>query len=189
MINIGLYSLLAAASAAVAQPDHPPGPAHALRRGHGGVWGIRRVAGPGEHPRQEPRRRLRHPAGRLSDRLFLAAIAFLASPWIGWRGMLALGIVPALLILYVRAQVAESPVWQAARAQAVAAPRQSFVTIMRGHWRRLAYAVLLMTCFKLLQPRHPGHLPGVPEGAAPLRPGAGHHADDDPECRRGGSAG
>ena len=38
---------------------------------------------------------------------------------IGWRGMFALGILPALLVLYIRRHVPESPVWQQSlRAQA-----------------------------------------------------------------------
>jgi SHS family lactate transporter-like MFS transporter len=31
--------------------------------------------------------------------------------WIGWRGLFVLGAVPALLVFYVQASVAESPVW------------------------------------------------------------------------------
>jgi SHS family lactate transporter-like MFS transporter len=75
---------------------------------------------------------------------FLAAIANLFLPTIGWRGMLALGVLPALLIVYIQRSVQESPAWHAAGA---AAPRPNFLQAMRGHWRMLAYAVLLMTCF------------------------------------------
>ncbi|HXQ15336.1 MAG TPA: MFS transporter [Caulobacteraceae bacterium] len=78
---------------------------------------------------------------------FLAAIANLFLPTIGWRGMLALGVLPALLIVYIQRQVRESPAWQAAGAASAAAPRSNFLQAMRGHWRMLAYAVLLMTCF------------------------------------------
>ena len=45
---------------------------------------------------------------------FLAAIANLFLPTIGWRGMLALGVLPALLILYIQRSVRESPAWEAA---------------------------------------------------------------------------
>src|SRR5580692_8313860 len=81
---------------------------------------------------------------------FLAAIANLFLPTIGWRGMLALGVLPALLIVYIQRQVQESPTWQAARLPGAAAPRPNFPQAMRGHWRMLAYAVLLMTCFNFL---------------------------------------
>ena len=78
---------------------------------------------------------------------FLAAIANLFLPAIGWRGMLALGVLPALLILYIRASCRESPAWEA-RATG-AAPRRVRASshAMKGHWRLLAYAVVLMTCF------------------------------------------
>jgi SHS family lactate transporter-like MFS transporter len=42
----------------------------------------------------------------------LAAGAFaLFFHWIGWRGLFILGAMPALLVLYVRMRVEESPVW------------------------------------------------------------------------------
>jgi SHS family lactate transporter-like MFS transporter len=39
------------------------------------------------------------------------AWGWLACPAIGWRGLFILGAMPALLVLYVRMQVEESPVW------------------------------------------------------------------------------
>ncbi|HEX3919546.1 MAG TPA: MFS transporter [Caulobacteraceae bacterium] len=147
MINVGLYSVLAAASAL--SPNLIT--LLALRTlfgvAMGGIWGI----GASLALESIPAKSRGVVSGILQEGYplgyFLAAIAFLASPWIGWRGMLALGIAPALLILYVRSRVAESPAWEAERAQAATAPRQSFVAVMRGHWPRLAYAVVLMTFF------------------------------------------
>jgi MFS transporter, putative metabolite:H+ symporter len=40
-----------------------------------------------------------------------AALGAFATPYIGWRGMFAVGLLPALLTLYVRAWVPESPHW------------------------------------------------------------------------------
>jgi MFS transporter, putative metabolite:H+ symporter len=40
-----------------------------------------------------------------------ALLGAFASPYIGWRGMFAAGLVPALLTLYIRAWVPESPYW------------------------------------------------------------------------------
>ena len=40
-----------------------------------------------------------------------AALGAFATPYIGWRGMFAVGLLPALLTLYVRAWVPESPYW------------------------------------------------------------------------------
>jgi SHS family lactate transporter-like MFS transporter len=78
---------------------------------------------------------------------FLAAIANLFLPAIGWRGLLAMGALPALLILYIRARVPESPAWEAAQAARGASAPPSFTAAMKGRWRLLAYVVLLMTCF------------------------------------------
>ena len=40
-----------------------------------------------------------------------AFLGAFATPYIGWRGMFAVGLLPALLTLYVRAWVPESPHW------------------------------------------------------------------------------
>jgi putative MFS transporter len=47
------------------------------------------------------------PAGQLLASLLGA----FAAPYIGWRGLVAVGLLPALLCLYVRAFVPESPHW------------------------------------------------------------------------------
>ncbi len=77
--------------------------------------------------------------------LLASAAYFGLFEFIGWRGMFLLGLLPALLVLYVRRHVPESPVWNA-RARgcpAAASPRID--------WRRLAprflFLVLLMTAF------------------------------------------
>lgn len=62
---------------------------------------------------------------------------------IGWRGMFAVGVLPALLVLYMRRNVQESPAWQRMRA----GPRRSMPTVMRKHAGLFLYVVLLMTAF------------------------------------------
>jgi MFS transporter, putative metabolite:H+ symporter len=47
------------------------------------------------------------PAGQL----LAALLGAFAAPYIGWRGLVAVGLLPALLCLYVRAWVPESPHW------------------------------------------------------------------------------
>jgi MFS transporter, putative metabolite:H+ symporter len=47
------------------------------------------------------------PAGSLLG----ALLAAYATPYIGWRGLFAIGLLPALLTLYIRAWVPESPYW------------------------------------------------------------------------------
>jgi SHS family lactate transporter-like MFS transporter len=76
---------------------------------------------------------------------FLSSLANLALPHIGWRGMLLLSIGPALLILFIRRHVPESPTWQAERK--AGAHRKSFLAIMKGHWPLALYAVVMMAPF------------------------------------------
>jgi SHS family lactate transporter-like MFS transporter len=72
----------------------------------------------------------------------LASIAYaVLFPLIGWRGMFMVGALPALLVLYVRRHVPESPTWQAHT------PQGGILTVLRTHWRRGLYAVLLMAAF------------------------------------------
>jgi SHS family lactate transporter-like MFS transporter len=56
-----------------------------------------------------------------------------------------LGVIPALLILFIRQHVPESDAWKAEHAKG--ADRAGFFKGMAGHWPRLLYAVVLMTCF------------------------------------------
>ena len=62
--------------------------------------------------------------------------------FIGWRGMFMVGFLPALLVLYIRRHVPESPGWDRERARGV-----SLAATLRSHWRLALYAVLLMTAF------------------------------------------
>jgi MFS transporter, SHS family, lactate transporter len=64
---------------------------------------------------------------------------------IGWRGLFMVGALPALLVIYVRAKVPESSVWETRRD---APPQERNVSLaMRGYWGRAVYLVLLMTLF------------------------------------------
>ncbi|HET8941581.1 MAG TPA: MFS transporter [Rudaea sp.] len=76
----------------------------------------------------------------------LGAVAYwLAFDMIGWRGMFALGILPALLILYIRRSVPESPAWQRARSR----PAPRLLDSIRDHWPLLIYLIVLMTAFNM----------------------------------------
>jgi SHS family lactate transporter-like MFS transporter len=79
----------------------------------------------------------------------LAAVVNYFAPAIGWRGMFMVGVLPALLVLYIRIHVKESPAWEATKARAVAHGETS-VGVFRALFRRwglLAFAVLMMTAF------------------------------------------
>ncbi|HEY0178914.1 MAG TPA: MFS transporter [Dokdonella sp.] len=67
---------------------------------------------------------------------------------VGWRGMFAIGVLPALLVLFIRRHVPESPVWTAAGGRAAPAAA-GFFTTMRGRWGLFAYLVVLMMCFNM----------------------------------------
>jgi SHS family lactate transporter-like MFS transporter len=74
---------------------------------------------------------------------FVASIVYaLLFPLIGWRGMFMVGVLPALLVLYIRRRVPESPSW----GRPVAGEDGTFV-ILRSHWRLGLYAIVLMTAF------------------------------------------
>jgi SHS family lactate transporter-like MFS transporter len=79
-----------------------------------------------------------YPAGYL-----LASIIYaLLFPVIGWRGMFMVGVLPALLVLYIRRKVPESPSWRR-----LPAAQGGSLAVIRGHWRLGVYAVVLMTAF------------------------------------------
>jgi SHS family lactate transporter-like MFS transporter len=75
---------------------------------------------------------------------FLASIVYgLLYQYIGWRGMFMVGVVPALLVLYIRSHVPESPSFDRAAAKASGGTPD----VLRTHWRLAIYAVCLMTAF------------------------------------------
>jgi SHS family lactate transporter-like MFS transporter len=53
------------------------------------------------------------------------------------------GVIPALLVLYIRRNVPESPSW----SKQAATERGSTLTVLKSHWRLGIYAVALMTAF------------------------------------------
>jgi len=82
-----------------------------------------------------------YPAG-----YFLASIVYgLLFSSIGWRGMFMIGVLPALLVLYIRRKVPESPTWKPATAHS-----GGTLVVLKSHWRLGLYAVVLMTAFNFL---------------------------------------
>ena len=71
---------------------------------------------------------------------FLASIVYgLLFQYIGWRGMFMVGVLPALLVFYIRRSVPESPSWTPTTASS------NTLAILKSHWRLGVYSVLLMT--------------------------------------------
>jgi len=59
-----------------------------------------------------------------------------------WRGMFLVGIIPALLILYIRRHVPESPGWSREHAKT-----GTVLSVLAKHWKLALYAIVLMTAF------------------------------------------
>ena len=81
-----------------------------------------------------------YPSGYL-----LASITYFALyGTIGWRGMFMVGALPALLVLFIRAKVEESPAFL---ARTTARQDSGLVRMLRDNAGRFLYVVLLMTAF------------------------------------------
>jgi SHS family lactate transporter-like MFS transporter len=59
-----------------------------------------------------------------------------------WRSLFLVGVIPALLILYIRRTVPESPGWSTEHART-----GTLLNVMKRHWQLALYAILLMTAF------------------------------------------
>ena len=80
----------------------------------------------------------------------LAALVYWAVfPHFGWRGLFIAGALPALLVIYIRAHVPESPVWLRDRSQRKHASVRLSV-LLREHGALFVYAALLMTAFNYM---------------------------------------
>jgi MFS transporter, SHS family, lactate transporter len=77
----------------------------------------------------------------------LASLVFaLLFEHVGWRGMFVISSASALLVLYIRFGVHESPAWQAGVAHKRASARAVW-SAARDHFPMLVYLVVLMACF------------------------------------------
>jgi MFS transporter, SHS family, lactate transporter len=146
MANIVAYSLLELASAGA--PNLPA--LIALRALYGiamgGEWGVGAALALESVPRES--------RGAISGILqqgyplgyLLASLLFgLFFSVLGWRGMFVVGALPAGLVLYLRAKVPESPAWERGRTRPGELRR-----VLRRHFPRFAYLVLLMTALNFL---------------------------------------
>ncbi|HLI97783.1 MAG TPA: MFS transporter [Candidatus Baltobacteraceae bacterium] len=69
---------------------------------------------------------------------------------IGWRGMFVIGVLPALLIFYIRSYVPESAAWLAGRAQKIAGGADSIAQSIKMRWPLFIYAVVFMAAFNYM---------------------------------------
>jgi SHS family lactate transporter-like MFS transporter len=81
--------------------------------------------------------------------LLAAVVYWIVFPLFGWRGLFVAGALPALLVLYIRAHVPESPVWQRNRESRRHLP-PNIRGFIRQHGTLFIHVVLLMTAFNYM---------------------------------------
>ena len=86
-----------------------------------------------------------YPSGYL-----LASLVFLAEPMLGWRGMFALGVLPALLIPVIWMFVPESPEWLARHDGGRSTGAVPFFSLLRQNAKLAIFAIVLMAGFNFL---------------------------------------
>jgi MFS transporter, SHS family, lactate transporter len=82
-------------------------------------------------------------AGYPSGYLLASVVFGLLYQHIGWRGMFFIGVVPALLVLYVRSSVPESPAWKTMEQKG----RPRLADTLKRNWTLALYSIILMTAF------------------------------------------
>lgn len=83
-------------------------------------------------------------AGYPSGYLLASIVYWVAFPHVGWRGLFVIGALPALLVLYIRRAVPESPDWT---HRTNLGPRPSVGSVLRAHVGLTIYVVIMMTAF------------------------------------------
>lgn len=93
---------------------------------------------------------------------------YLALPWLGWRGMFMVGVIPALLVLYIRRTVPESPDWL---ARTHAERRVGIWAVLRRHAGLVVFADVVMMAFNFFshgpQDLYPSQFLGAQHHLAP----------------------
>src|ERR671937_1938828 len=65
--------------------------------------------------------------------LLAAVVYWIVFPHFGWRGLFVAGVLPAFLVIYIRARVPEAPVWLRRREMTTDFWR-NVLTVVRRHW-------------------------------------------------------
>jgi MFS transporter, SHS family, lactate transporter len=85
-------------------------------------------------------------AGYPSGYLLAAVLYGTSYHFLGWRGMFMVGALPALLVLFIRRNVEESPAWKQRKSQPAPVGAGIGATV-RGRWKLFIYVIVLMTAF------------------------------------------
>ncbi len=81
--------------------------------------------------------------------LLAAIVYWMVFPFFGWRGLFVAGALPAIIVLYIRARVPESPAWL--RRQHVTGDFwRQLPIVLKRHWGLFLYVVALMTAFNAM---------------------------------------
>lgn len=80
--------------------------------------------------------------------LLAALVYWIIFPIFGWRGLFVAGALPAALVIYIRAHVPESPVWERHRNQQESP--FNLIAFIKQHGVLFVYAALLMTAFNYM---------------------------------------
>src|SRR5712691_7945123 len=86
--------------------------------------------------------------GYMFGYLFAALTYGVVFPLFGWRALFVVGALPALLVVYIRARVPESPVWL--RQRSTVNFWASLGDIVKRHWLLFIYVIVLMTAFNAM---------------------------------------
>jgi SHS family lactate transporter-like MFS transporter len=89
-------------------------------------------------------------------------LIFTFFPNFGWRGMFVIGVLPALLVVYIRLGVRESPVWehqQDIHRRTGTNVWQGMGRAIKSHWLVFIYVIVLMTAFNSLSHGTQDNLP------------------------------
>jgi len=81
--------------------------------------------------------------------LLAAVVYWIVFPFFGWRGLFVAGALPAFLVLYIRAQVPESPVWLQGQRE-TSNFWSDLLIVLKRHWCLFLYVILLMTAFNAM---------------------------------------
>jgi len=84
-------------------------------------------------------------AGYPSGYLIASIVFGVLYQYVGWRGMFFVGVAPALLVLYIRGNVPESPAFKAMETRQHNRP--GLLATIGKNWTLALYSIILMTAF------------------------------------------
>ncbi|MGA9028688.1 MAG: MFS transporter [Steroidobacteraceae bacterium] len=89
--------------------------------------------------------------------LIASLVVYLLYDRLGWRAMFMVGVIPAVLVFFIRRGVDESPAWREIQHR----PRLGLMTVLLRHWQLALYAIVLMTAFNFFSHGSQDAYPGM----------------------------